>query len=46
MSHPGKRVRINKTTANAGDLVVNDSKVVQSMTIASQIRLDEFHNLF
>lgn len=45
LSQPKKRVRINNIIANIGNLEVNCLEVVQSMTTALQIRLDEFYNI-
>lgn len=44
LSQHEKRVRINETIANTGDLEVNGLEVVQNMTTASRMRLDEFYN--
>lgn len=45
LSQPEKRVRMNETFANISNLKVNGLKIIQSMTTASPMRLDEAHNL-
>lgn len=45
MSQFEKKVGINETVTDEGNLEVNDLEVVQNMTITLQMRLDKSYNL-
>lgn len=45
LSQSKKKVKMNKTAANAGNLEANNSEIVQNIITTLQIRLDESHNL-
>lgn len=45
LSQPEKRVKINKTIANTGNLETNSPDVIKSITTHPQKRLDRSYNL-
>lgn len=45
LNQPEQRVRINETANDAGNLELNDSEIVWSITIVLQMKLNRSYNL-